>query len=139
MDNQAQYIAQYCAQNNSQFIDNIINSCCPTYTEFKEKRDCMCCNPENCETTLICNQAWMSSCEAHLFCEATSRLSYELCRAKNLCDVKQIIDIINCLFSASALKENALAEVIKSYSMLKCKKCYNYDCCCNQHCDCNCK
>ena len=91
-------------------------------------------NKCDCLNLILCYQAWMTSCEAELFCDVTSRLKYELYCAKNLCEVNQIIDSINTLFCASALKENALAEVIKAYNS-KDKKC-NDGCHIDCHIDC---
>lgn len=107
-----------------------------SYAEFLDKMETEQCkiqckhkNPDRCLDAILCYQAWMSGCEAELFCRATSRLSYELLNAKNLCDVKQLVETINGLFSASALKENALAEVIRAY-------CFN---CKPSDCGCDCK
>ncbi len=71
----------------------------------------------------------MSRCEAELYRKTTSRISYGLMHARNLCEVKQVIELIDRLFSTSAMEENALAEVIKSYcSCLKVERCHS-DCC----------
>ena len=77
--------------------------------DFKNKDTCKCLDD------ILCYQALMCRYEAELFCKTTSRLSYELNKANNLCEVKEIVDIIYCLFTSSAAKETALAQVIRSF------------------------
>lgn len=79
---------------------------------------------------LIRSQAWKSRCEARLFCNATDRLSYELKRAKNLCEVNCLINNVHCLLSASAMKDFGTAEVLKGYAMACGYKHKDYCCCC---------
>ena len=102
-----------------------------SYADFLKEEECQNCDPQKSKNALLCYQAWMSRCEAKLFCEATTRLSYELCKARSFWEVKQVIESISCLFSSSAIKETALADVIKSFN---CTKCCDCDCCCDSPC-----
>lgn len=68
-----------------------------------------------CLDDILCYQSLMCKCEAEIFCKTTSRLSYELYKANNLCEVKEIVDIICCLFTSSATKETSLAQVIRAF------------------------
>lgn len=126
------------SQNNLKNLDCDYNKDHMSFSDFlntreveSQKTDCPHKNPEKCLEDILCYQAWMCGCEAKLFCNATSRLSYELYNARNLCEVKDVIDTINSLYLASASKENALAKVINAY----CPRPYrSYDDCC---CDCD--
>ncbi|NMA37092.1 MAG: hypothetical protein GX942_02165 [Papillibacter sp.] len=67
-----------------------------------------------CENVILCSQAKVSVCEAQLFCTASERLVCELNKAKNVCEIKMIVEIINSLLKSSAEKELAFAEIIKA-------------------------
>ncbi len=103
--------------------------CCPSYTEFLDGNKLEAKNVCDHFNAILGCQAWMSKCETKLFCEAATKLSYQICIAKNLCEVREVTNNICNLFLASAVKENALAEVVKSYALL-CKKgpCFKCDC-----------
>jgi hypothetical protein len=73
--------------------------------------------PCDCGNMILCSQARVSFCEAKLFCAAADRLICELNKAKNICEIKFVIEIINTLLKSSAEKELSLAEIIKAANM----------------------
>lgn len=117
--------------NNTWCCDNADIEKILSDTEFADNVDSLQCNSKKCIKQILCSQALVSKCEAKLFCHATSRLSYELLYAHNLCEVRQIIDNIGCLFTTSAMKEFALADILKSYALIYnqhiCPKCCKKD------------
>lgn len=119
-------------RHDDQYMCNTSRKNCPSYAEFKSYKEFE--KSDSCDyiKMLLCCEAWKCKCEVNLYCEATSRLTYELCTARNLCEVKEIIDSICCLFTAGAQKESSLAQLIKAYG-IACKK-KKFDCC-----DCCCK
>lgn len=76
---------------------------------------------------IIISQARKCRCEARLFCNASQRLSSELRRARNLCEVNCVINDVSSLFTASAMKDFGTAEVLKGYAMACGDK---HKCCC---------
>lgn len=78
---------------------------------------------------LIISQARKCRCEARLFCDATERLSSELQRARNLCEVNYVINNVHCLLSSSAMKDFGTAEVLKGYALVCGDKHKNLCCC----------
>lgn len=68
----------------------------------------------DCEKAILCNQARVSLCEAQLFCGAVERFICELNKAKNICELKMIVESVNGFLTASAEKERALAEIIRA-------------------------
>lgn len=137
VNNRHNYYEDDCQdyQHDNKYMCDSSRNNCPSYAEFKSYKEFEKSDPCDCIKSLLCYEAWKCKCDTKLYCEATSRLTYELCMARNLCQVKEVMDSICCLFSAGALKENALANLIKAYGIACNKK--KFDCC--DCCDCCCK
>lgn len=115
-----------CSSNNDP-CDNAL-----TYAAYRDNSEWDEYDADKCLKRLMCYQARVSKCEAKLFCEASSRLSYELYRACSPCEVKKIMGCIGSLFTTSAKKEKAMADILKSYAYLT-KKYPHPVCCCKSH------
>ncbi len=90
---------------------NVNKPCPPPQPCCSEKDTLVLCD---CENMILCTQARVSCCEAQLFCAAADRLICELNKAKNICEIKFIVEVINILLKSCAEKELSLAEIIKA-------------------------
>ncbi|SFR63850.1 hypothetical protein [Anaeromicropila populeti] len=108
-------------ENNSRNVNgrgmNQSSSCsfCKSCCNTKGENESTFCMVEDCKTCILCSQAAVSRCEAELFCEVVEKVICELHRSKNLQELKEIIDMVTCLFVSSAEKEKALAEILQAY------------------------
>lgn len=101
----------------------------PGNSDCQKIRISTTCDPDKCGEAILCYQANVSRCEAELFCSAVEKLICELNKAKTLCELRQVFDMINSLLTSSAAKELSLAGIIKSSSVSKLKA--NRDCSCD--------
>lgn len=81
--------------------------------DLKKEETASPCDCHHCDKTVLYYQTCVSKCESELFCSATDRLICELHKARTLCELKQVFDMMNSLLTSSAAKESSLAEIIK--------------------------
>ena len=72
------------------------------------------CDSLPCGKSVLYYQTCVSKCESELFCSAVGRLICELQKARTLCELKQVFDMMNSLLTSSAAKELSLAEIIEA-------------------------
>lgn len=72
------------------------------------------CDSHPCDKSVLYYQTCVSKCESELFCSAVDRLICELQKARTLCELKQVFDMMNSLLTSSAAKELSLAEIIEA-------------------------
>ncbi|MEA4942071.1 hypothetical protein SDC9_119187 [bioreactor metagenome] len=82
--------------------------------EPKKEETAFPCGRHLCEKSVLYYQTCVSKCESDLFCSAADRLIGELQKARTLCELKQVLDMMNSLLTSSAAKELSLAEIVKS-------------------------
>ncbi|BAK97425.1 hypothetical protein OBV_02270 [Oscillibacter valericigenes Sjm18-20] len=84
------------------------------YSEPKKDKAIFPCDSHPCDKSILYYQTCVSKCECELFCNAVDRLICELQKARTLCELKQVIDMMNSLLTSSAAKELSLAEIIEA-------------------------
>lgn len=80
----------------------------------KQEKTALPYDCSHCDKTVLYYQTCVSKCEAELFCRAADRLICELIKARNLCELRQVFDMMNTLLASSAAKELSLAEIVKA-------------------------
>lgn len=89
---------------------------CP---EPKKNETIFPCRCHDCDKTVLYYQTCVSKCESELFCSAADRLICELQKARTLCELKQVFEMMSCLLTSSTAKELSLAEIVKASNINK--------------------